>query len=388
MPQGKDTILPAMPKGRIPEVVVVGGGIVGAFATYFLARRGIQATLLERGRVGGEASGNNAGNLAPLEGPGIPGPMQPFALESFELHREHAAAIEELSGVDVTPRCTTRLHAAFDEQDLIQLGRVKETYDTTPGFAASWLDREALVAAEPRVGREIGNALSVEGNARVEGGRYTRAIVAAAEALGATTLRAEVRGLRHRGGRVAGVDLASGSLDCGAVILAPGPWCADPARWLGTAVPVEPVKGELLLVEPPGGGVRADLVGGNAALYGTGGTSVWLGQTEDRVGFDRAATPEARNSILAGAATLLTDVRHARVLRQTVGLRPVTPDGFPIVGAPPGWENVCLAVGGGRKGMLLSSGMGLAAAELITEGATAVTIGPCSPERWRDGQAA
>jgi glycine/D-amino acid oxidase-like deaminating enzyme len=172
------------------------------------------------------------------------------------------------------------------------------------------------------------------------------------------------------------------------VIFAPGAWCTEPARWLGTAIPVEPVKGELLLVQPPGGGVRADLVSGHAAVYGTGGETVWLGQTEDRVGFDRTATMAARASILARAATLLVDVAQAEVLRQTAGLRPVTPDGFPIVGAAPGWDNVYLAVGGGRKGVLLSAGMGLAAAELIAEGATSTSVGPCSPQRWCDGQAA
>lgn len=384
----KATILRAMPDPRMPDVLVVGGGIAGAFATYFLARRSVGVTLVERGEIGGEASGNNAGNLAPLEGPGIPGPMLPLALESFALHLGQAAAIEELSGENVAPQRTKRLHAVFDEQELARLGSVKETYDSTAGFAASWLDREALIGVEPRIGREIVRGLAVEGNARVEGGPYTRAIVAAAEALGATTLKAEVRGLRHRRGRVTGVDLAAGPLDCGAVILAPGAWCAEPARWLGTTIPVVPVKGELLLVEPPGGGVLADLVSGDAAVYGTGGETVWLGQTEDRVGLDRTATTEARTSILAGAAKLLEGVGEAKVLKQTVGLRPVTPDGFPIVGAPPGWENVCLAVGGGRKGVLLSAGMGLAAAELITEGTTATSVGPCSPQRWRDGQAA
>jgi D-amino-acid dehydrogenase len=72
----------------------------------------------------------------------------------------------------------------------------------------------------------------------------------------------------------------------------------------------------------------------------------------------------------------------ARVLGQTAGLRPVTPDGVPIVGMPGGWENVCLAVGSGRKGMLLSAGIGLTAAEIAAGRTTGLPIDQCSPERW------
>ena len=65
------------------KVVVIGGGITGVFAAYFLAALGAEPTVLERGEIGGEASGANAGGLNPLHGAGIPGPMQEFALASL-----------------------------------------------------------------------------------------------------------------------------------------------------------------------------------------------------------------------------------------------------------------------------------------------------------------
>src|SRR5437868_4183453 len=160
----------------------------------------------------------------------------------------------------------------------------------------------------------------------------------------------------------AGVALDSGVISCAGVVIAPGAWCEEPARWLGEPIPVEPVKGELLLVEPPGGGLRIDLGRGRAAAYATAGDGTWLGDTEDRAGFDTATTPSARWRILAAVAEFLPVVEDARVLSQTAGLRPVTPDGFPIVGRLGGLENVCVAGGAGRKGILLASGLGLAAA--------------------------
>jgi glycine/D-amino acid oxidase-like deaminating enzyme len=125
-----------------------------------------------------------------------------------------------------------------------------------------------------------------------------------------------------------------------------------------------------------------DLAWRAAGVYVAGRTRLWLGGSVERAGFDRSPSRAARTTILGGVARMLPGLRRARVLRQTAALRPSTPDTRPIVGIPDGWENACLAVGGGRKGMLLSAALGRAAAELLTAGATALPVGSCSPQRW------
>lgn len=364
-------------------MVVVGGGVTGAFAAYFLARRRVPVTLVEREEIGGAASGNNAGNLAPLHG--AQPAVVPLALASFALHREHVDAIRELSRADVRLRPGTRLYLETDDRP--ELEAMAAAYEATPGLSASRVGAAAVSELEPRlVG--AGCALAVEGNLRVDGGPYTRATVAAAEALGARTVKGEARGLVRRDGRAAAVELDSGALGCAAVVLAPGAWCVEPARWLGVPIPVEPLKGELVLVEPEGGGVRADLSWGRTAVYAHDDRTVWVGDTEERSGFDRAPTSNARASILDRAAARFPELGRAPVAAQKAGLRPVTPDGLPIVGTPDGWENVCLAVGGGRKGLLLGAAIGLAAADIVTVGRTAVPVDACSPARWRRAPAA
>jgi glycine oxidase len=365
-----------------PGVVVVGGGITGAFAAYFLARLGASVTLIERGEIGGQASGNNPGGLNPLHGPGIPGPMSELALASFRLHVESWEDVHRLSGIDFRPRLTPRIQLAFDERDREELGRAKELHDTTPGFAAVWVGADELLAAEPRLSSAVVGGLRTEGNARVDAGEYTRALVGAAVELGAAAVRGDVRGLRERGKRVTGVVLDSGSVRCDGVVIATGPWCAEPAGWLGMALPVEPVKGEMLLVHAGFGGIETDLAWRDTAVYGTDGDEVWLGGTEERAGFDGAPTVAGRASILARVAQFLHGAELVRVVEQTAGLRPVTPDAMPIAGLADGWENVCLALGGGRKGVLLSSGLGRAAAELLVEGGTRLPLEACSPARW------
>src|SRR4051794_32027031 len=112
---------------------VVGGGITGAFAAYFLARRGVEVTLIERDDFGAHASGNNPGGLNPLHGPGIPGPMKELAMAAFRLHLEHFA-----------PPRRPRLQLALDDADVSRLERGKQLYDGAPGFSARWLDPEEL----------------------------------------------------------------------------------------------------------------------------------------------------------------------------------------------------------------------------------------------------
>ena len=289
--------------------------------------------------------------------------------------------MEHAPGLGVLLRPTRRLHVALDDDGAASLEAARGPYEETPGFSARWLDPAAAHALEPRLTPDLAGGLLVEGNRRVDGGAYTKAL---AKAAGATVLRAEALGLEDRGDHVTGVVLDSGLLPCEAVVLAPGPWW----DWLDLPVPVEPVKGELLLVEVPGGAPSVDLGRGKATAYRADGGRTLLGDTEDRVGFDDAPTASARSRILAGAAALLPAVADARVVRHTAGLRPVTPDWLPVVGRLERWENVCVATGAGRKGILLSAALGLAVAELLVRVETALPIGPCSPARFVGATAA
>src|SRR3954447_3194675 len=101
-------------------IAVVGGGITGAFAAYFLARRGVEVTLIERDDVGAHASGKNPGGLNPLHGPGIPGPMQDLAREAFRLPLN-----------PFSPPRRPRLQLAIDPADIDRLERSKALYDST-----------------------------------------------------------------------------------------------------------------------------------------------------------------------------------------------------------------------------------------------------------------
>jgi glycine oxidase len=364
------------------SVAVVGGGITGAFAAYSLARLDVSVTLVERSEIESGASWRNPGGLNPLHGPGIPGPLQALALSSFHHHVDGWDELRALSKIDFGGRRAPRLQLAFDDDDRATLDDRHALYSQTDGFSAEWIDRDTLLADEPRLSPAVAGALLTEGNAKVESAAYTRAVVAAAVALGATELRAEARGLRHAAGRATAVVLDSGDLACDDVVVATGPWCAQPADWLDIELPVTPVKGELLRALPAGGGVRTDLAWREAAVYRTGTESVWLGGTEARTGFEDGPTEDGEATILRGVERVLPGFAPLAVEHRQAALRPATPDGLPIAGRAPGWDNVYLALGGGRKGMLLAAGLGRALAELLTTGTTSTPIAAFSPGRF------
>jgi glycine oxidase len=360
-----------------PQIVCVGGGITGAFAAYFLVRQGAEVTIIERDRIGAHASGHNPGGLNPLHGPGIPGPLKDLALESMRLHLESWEDIRRFSGVDFGGCMVTRLRLAMSARDEAELAAAQALHDATPGFSARALSASELRSVEPRVCPDAIGGLWTEGSARVDAGPYTRAVSKAAVELGARIAHGEVRDLRHRGRRVTGVVSDSGTVECDGVVIAPGAWCAAPARWLGIKLAVEPVKGELLLAQtnipPP----QTEITWHEFGVYPARAGALWLGGTEDRVGFDASPSSTARKRILDGIQRMLPSIGRLRVVRQVAGLRPVTPDGLPILGISARWENVCLATGAGRKGMLLGAALGLAASELVVGGTTGLPIAAC-----------
>jgi glycine oxidase len=366
---------------RDRHIVVVGGGITGVFASYFLARAGAHVTLVERDEIGAHASGANPGGLNPLHGPGIPGPMQELALESLALHRRHAAEIRRLSGIAFGERVGARVHLALSGTEADELASSEDLYNSTPPFSARFLTAAELRAREPRIAPDASGGLWVEGNTTVDALSYTRAVGAAAERLGVQVVRGEARGLHTRNGRATAIVVDEDVLDCDGVVLAGGPWCEAVSQWLDLALPVEPVKGELLLVELEGPPLPGDVTRGSAGAYLAAGGGCWLGGTEDRAGYDETATTDGRERILAAVSELLPMLEPVRVIRHVAGLRPVTPGGFPVVGVAPGYENVCVSTGAGRKGMLLGAACGSAVAGLLLQGRTPLPIGACSLTR-------
>jgi glycine oxidase len=364
----------------VEHVVVIGGGVAGCAAAYELGKAGARVTLVEREGVGSQSSGWSAGGLNPLQG--IPASIADFAMASYRLHLEFWPELERLAGSGFGARLISMALVAPDEAAIPALLEIRDVFTEIDGFSARWLDAAELRSLEPRIAPDVAGALLTDGNGVVDSHAFTAALATAAQHHGATLRAGTVTGIRHADRHVTGVALADGDIPCDAVVLAMGPWSGAAGDWLDCPLPIEPLKGEIVRVAPAGPPLACDVVAPSVSLFGRADGQVWIGATQERRGFDAQPSESAYRTLVGAAVRLMPSLAEARLVRQTACLRPVTPDGLPVVGKLPDWQGVYVATGGGPKGILLAPAMGRAISDLVRTGRTTLPINACSPERF------
>jgi glycine oxidase len=367
------------------DVVIVGGGIAGMAAAYYLAKSGVPSIVVERDAIGSHASGFAYGGLSPMTGFGIPGPLAEIAHDGMRLHRELAPVLAEETGIDVDFRLRASLALAFTEADVRRLRAALPWQQGQPGYAVRWLDRAEALSVEPRISDETLEAALIEGGGAVEPYRLVLALTRAAERLGVVLRHGRAIGLRRDGGRITGVVLEREVLSCATAVLAMGPWSAEASEWIGTPIDVRPLKGQILRLQAPGPPVECSVGWGhNYATSKTDGL-LWAGTTEEEAGFDEESTPAARDDIGAALVRMLPVMADAQVAQQTACLRPVTSDGLLVLGGVPGLDGVYVATGGARKGILYGPAMGHAIADLVLGRDTRIALDAFAPGRFAAG---
>jgi glycine/D-amino acid oxidase-like deaminating enzyme len=364
------------------RTVICGGGVIGAAIAYELALRGHRPLIIESDAVASGASGAAAGILTPPP-PGGDDPLDELRRVSFGLHAELATALPAASGVDYSYSLTPRVLLATTEEEATAAkafaGRL-----AAAGSEGRCVERDELQQLTGWVDEGHRGGVVLEPSAQLDPYRFTLALVTAAERLGAEVLSGRVTSLARDGGRVSGVELEGGrTVDASTVVVAMGPWSAEASGWLGTGVPVEPLKGQIVKVRPSRElAAHSFSHGGNYAITKPGGI-VFLGTTEERVGFDRGVTEEARDAILDWGLRFASALRDAELVEQTACLRPLTRDERPMIGAIDGLEGAYVATGHGRQGILMAPATGRAIADLILDGTTdCFDLEPYDPMRF------
>lgn len=356
------------------DVVVCGGGVIGAATAYALAGRGVAVTLVEKWRVGNAASGKSGGFIALDWCDGTP--VEALARRSFDLHALWAEELDNTYGY----RKVFTFSAAMSMRR--SLGR-------DSGEVASWLAPEA-------VGRQLLG--TPETTAQLDPRAFTEALVRGAEHRGARLRTASVSGLTRSadGQRVNGVALVGGEvIKADAVVLALGPWSPLAAPWLPLP-PIYGLKGHSIVfrpavkfppeaifaqVEAEDGEVLAPEImpRGDGTLYvcGISGTDE-LPLDPARVTTEPGKCEKLRDVTIR----LVPSLADAEIVAEQACYRPITSDGLPIIGSVPGVRGAYLATGHSVWGMLNAPGTGEALADLITTGRTEhVDLTPFAPDR-------
>jgi glycine oxidase len=368
---------------QLADIIIIGGGVIGCSIAYHLAKDGFKATVLERDAIASGASGVAAGMLTVSIEHLRAGPQFDLGLASLKIYPETLKAVHEASGIDPEYIQAGSLKLAYTEQEELE---IQKTIEDLKGYLdADWVPGDDILKTEPELSPRIRGGMFTPGEKQVRGGRLTQAYAQAAASEGRVLFRfgAQVSGLTYQGQRVTGVRLGDGShLSADHVVLAAGAWSGFVAESIGIALPVRPVRGQIISLYRVPRPLKMCIFSPYGYLTPKVDGTVLLGATYEEVGFDLRTTAAGINTLLTGLPLIAPSLADAEVREVRVGLRPGTPDGAPILGPVPGWEGITLATGHFRSGILLSPITGRLITELLSKGTTGIPLEPFSLARF------
>ena len=375
------------------DVVAVGAGVVGCSVAYYLAREGASVTLIEREAIGSGSSAHATGSINVLGTEFSPGPSFQFALAGYREFPDLVQRLEKETGMELLFQRRPSLRLALDEEEESLIKRMMEWQQQL--VPVEWLDGAAVRHIEPRLTQEVRGAAYESESSQLDSYRLTLALANAAEQKGAQLQLREVTGLITHGSSVTGVRTTDGEVSGGTVVLAAGAWSQAFGAEMGYLLPVRPLKGERLmlrfagdplplLINSPKRGHMISRLDGLLSVGSTGGRDydrkeLFLGEE-----FDRQPTEAAKVELLQRAMDVLPGLQEAELVQQLAGSRPLSPDGFPIIGPVPGWEGIVLATGHGTKGVHLGPITGRTVAQYILGGSDTLPeeMTAFSPDRF------
>ena len=416
------------------RILVLGSGVIGTTSAYYLARAGHQVTVIDRQKGPGlETSYANAGEVspgysAPWAGPGVPlkaiqwmlmqhSPLVIWPMLDPAMWRWGASMLRNCTEAryarnkgrmvrlaEYSRDCLRQLRAEtgiqYDQrtQGTLQLFRTQKQLDGTAkdieilkqyGVPYELLDRPGYIAVEPalaQVQEKFVGGLRLPGDETGDCFKFTSRLAALAEGLGVKFRHGvTIRGIASNSAHITGVDTDQGLQSADAYLVALGSYSPLLLRPIGIRLPVYPVKGYSITVpiEDASQSPESTIMDETHKVAVTRlGDRIRVGGTAELAGYSLALR-EARRKTLNH---VLTDLfpRAGNVARGEfwTGLRPMTPDGTPVVGGSP-YPNLYLATGHGTLGWTMAAGTGRVMADLISGKPTEISLEGLTVERYR-----
>ena len=379
-----------MPAEDRPDVVVIGGGLIGLAAAWRAAVRGMTVTVCDPS-PGEAASFAAAGMLTPVSelhhGEEL---LLGLNLASARRYPSFVAELSEASGgCDPGYRECGTLVVAFDADDRAVLADLNELQRSL-GLSATWLSGSEARRLEPMLTPSVRGGLLVDGDHQIDNRMLLAALRAAAANAGVSIVRKGVAELLVTHDRASGVRLADDTVvEADQVLLAAGCWSAllpglpDEAR-----PPVRPVKGQILRLAVPDAlkpflsrTVRGVVQSNHAYLVPRAHGELVLGATSEEQGFDTQVTGGGVYELLRDAHALVPGITELPLVETRAALRPGSPDNAPLIG-PSALPGLVVATGHYRHGVLLAPATADAVAEILATGRTPELVERFSPARF------
>ncbi|MEO3432825.1 FAD-binding oxidoreductase [Inquilinus sp. CAU 1745] len=368
-------------KRHTADVTIVGGGLIGAWCAFFLARRGKKVTLIEKGVVGAQSSGTNFGSLR-LQGRY---PAQyPLSLRAQELWER----LEDLIGDNCEYDRAGHLYCAHDGEESAKLqdyAAVSRSY----GLEIEDLGRSDLRRRFPWLGDRIVHATYSARDATANPRLVTPAVARAAKAEGVEIVEnSSVTGIGVRDGTFQVTADGYGCVESGYVVNSAGAWGVKIAEIFGETVPLFPAGPPQFVTEPvpyivrptvqtvDGSVIARQIPRGNLILTGYPRTA------SDPVN-NRAPVPLHKTlSAMAGLEQIIPAMAHAHVIRVWSGIEGYIPDMIPVIGESARMPGLIHAFGFCGHGFQIGPGVGLCVSEMIADGETPVPLEPFAISRF------
>jgi glycine oxidase len=335
--------------------------------------------LLEAGGDQGQAWRAAAGMLAPQIEAGPDDPLVELGVAAREYYRPLADALQDSTGRDIGLWQEGIASIAVDETHAGEL-RSTVAWQRQQGMLSDWLDAEEVQARWSWL-RPTHGALWAPHEGALEPEKLVRALLADAERLGVGLVHDRAMGVECQGDRVECVVGQRARYRAPDIVLAAGAW-SGLVDGLPRPLSVAPVRGQMVALAWPEDAQRAIIYRRDCYVVARGDEAI-AGSTMEYVGFRPEVTDEGRIAI-TGAVASLSAALDGPVLRTWSGLRPVTPDGLPILGAEPRVGGLWYATGHGRNGILLAGLTGHLVRQLLDGEPPAEDLSAFAPDRfWR-----
>ncbi len=363
-----------------PDVVVVGGGIVGCSCAYYLARAGVKVHLVEKGPLGSGTSKAGMMLVVTWEEPEI-------HLCLARLSRRLYVELSQELDVDIGFQPSGTIAVVESPQNMLGMGQMIGRLQQW-GLRCQSLSAQEIRELEPKLSPDVAGGAYFEEDALVNPLYATLAVAHAAQGLGAVVEPgAEVTSieLTRDQSQIAAVVTSRGRISTSSVVIAAGAWSAQVGKLAGIEIPITPRRGTLVVTAPVSeeiircksvmaagymdavrSGSKSD-VAVAAVIQQTPNGNLLLGSSRQFIGFDPVVDPAVVSSVLNRCARFFPALRRLSAIRMWTGFRPYTPDLLPIIAPVEGIDGLYIAAGHEGLGITEGPATGKLISQLVTE---------------------
>ena len=364
-----------------PAVVVVGAGLIGSAVAWELASRGAAVSVFDAREPGYGATQASAGMLAPFTEVRASGPFESLCIEGLAVYDDFVAKLRrDTDAAFEYTRCGS-LELALDEAGLAHLRAEYERVSAWPEAGAAWLDAAEVATRQPGLSAEVRGGLLLARQGRVAPTDFTAAMVTAARRAGATVTAGAPVSRLDRVGSGYEVHAGGATVRADVVVLSAGSWVGRVDVGAPAAPAVRPIRGQVLLLRPRVPVTSRILWGPRCYLVPRADGCLLVGATVEDVGFDESTTVAGLSGLMRAAVELVPALADAALVEVRAGLRPVTRDELPVIGARAGEPGLVYATGHYRNGALLAPITAQIVADAVLEGRFHPALEALGPDR-------